>query len=290
VTLKTNRKRLPGWVRVAIAAISFLAAVLMLNQFTALLTGGDNPPERTELLIYLAATTAFASLVVVWLFRTRLDRKSFASLGFARQHTERLLAAGSLTATAIVCLSTLLLLAGGYIRFWGVDFSFAPFAMALMSMALIAFGEEIFFRGYVLSNLKCEMPPWAAILLSAGLFTLAHTQNPGITLLPLLSVFTAGLLLGIIYLATSSMWACMAFHFAWNLLIGPVLGYQVSGLQVESIFQMEPNGPAWITGSDFGLEGSALTTLLNLAAGAFLLRFAFFAPKTQRQAGTEPRR
>jgi membrane protease YdiL (CAAX protease family) len=282
--------RLPGWVRVAMAAISFLAVVLMLNQLTALLTGGENPPGGPELLLYLAATTAFASLVVVWLFRTRLDRKSFATLGLGRQYSGRLLAAGSLTATAIVCLSTLLLLAGGYISFWGVDFSFTPFATALLSMGLIAFGEELFFRGYVLSNLKSEMPQWAAILLSAGLFTLAHTQNPGVTLLPMLSVFTAGLLLGIMYLSTGSLWACMAFHFAWNLLIGPVLGYQVSGIQTESLLQMEPSGPAWITGSDFGLEGSALTTLLNLAAGAFLLRFTFFAHKKQRQAGHQPTR
>ncbi|MNZ96715.1 hypothetical protein D3C78_1159210 [compost metagenome] len=55
----------------------------------------------------------------------------------------------------------------------------------------------------------------------------------------------------------------MGLHFAWNALEG-LLGIPVSGLPAAGLFTVKANGAAWLTGGDFGLEGSIVTVILGL--------------------------
>ncbi|MNJ74853.1 hypothetical protein D3C77_718530 [compost metagenome] len=55
----------------------------------------------------------------------------------------------------------------------------------------------------------------------------------------------------------------MGLHFAWNALES-TLGIPVSGLPAAGLFTVKANGAAWLTGGDFGLEGSIITVILGL--------------------------
>jgi membrane protease YdiL (CAAX protease family) len=126
----------------------------------------------------------------------------------------------------------------------------------------VAFMEELVFRGYLLNNLMQSVNKWLALLITALLFAVVHISNPDVTILPVLNVFVAGLLLGINYIYTKNLWFSIFFHFIWNVFQGPVLGYEVSGFDMPFILEQNLEGPALLTGGEFGFEGSIICLLL----------------------------
>lgn len=62
----------------------------------------------------------------------------------------------------------------------------------------------------------------------------------------------------------------MMLHFAWNFFQGPVLGFKVSGLALQSIFEQQLKGPDLITGGQFGVEGSVIQSVVLLLTFASL--------------------
>lgn len=139
----------------------------------------------------------------------------------------------------------------------------------LVLMLMVAFSEELVFRGYVLRNLAQSMNTWLAIFLSAVLFTLVHAANPGIPLPGLLNTFLGGMLLGVTFIYSSNLWLPILFHFSWNFLQGPILGFNVSGLEFKSLLILEPKGAEWISGGEYGFEGSFVASGLLLLALLF---------------------
>lgn len=86
-------------------------------------------------------------------------------------------------------------------------------AFSLMVMALIpAIGEEMVFRGLLQKQLQRMMTnPYAAILVTAIVFSLAHFQVQRF-----LAIFLLGLILGLIYFWTRNLWIPIAGHFVFN--------------------------------------------------------------------------
>jgi membrane protease YdiL (CAAX protease family) len=133
-------------------------------------------------------------------------------------------------------------------------------------MVMVAVAEEMVFRGYILHNLMQSVNRYAALLITSALFALAHATNPNFNWLAFVNIFLAGLILGINYIYTQNLWYALLFHFAWNFLQGPVIGYEVSGLNFQSVFQLELKGNEIITGGKFGFEGSVIASLLLIIA------------------------
>lgn len=94
----------------------------------------------------------------------------------------------------------------------------AAVAEALLFWLLVAVGEEILFRGYVISTLRSSLNTPFSLLAAAGLFTLVHVINPEYYWFAFIYAFLLGLLLGVVFVWKSSLWKVIGFHFAWNLL------------------------------------------------------------------------
>jgi uncharacterized protein len=139
-------------------------------------------------------------------------------------------------------------------------------------MLLVAVSEELVFRGYLLHNLLQSTNKWVALLISSALFAGIHLGNPDVGILPIIEIFVGGLMLGINYIFTRNLWFGIALHFAWNFFQGPVFGFDVSGVPLPSLMQQDVNGPTWLTGGAFGLEGSVLALVLNGLLTAMLAR------------------
>ncbi|HLZ24354.1 MAG TPA: CPBP family intramembrane glutamic endopeptidase [Ktedonobacterales bacterium] len=75
------------------------------------------------------------------------------------------------------------------------------------------FCEEIFFRGFAFAGFLRGMPVWAAVLLSALLFGVAHGDMGSFALL-----FVIGVVLAVVRWRTGSIWPGMALHMANNAL------------------------------------------------------------------------
>jgi membrane protease YdiL (CAAX protease family) len=141
-------------------------------------------------------------------------------------------------------------------------------------LILVSFSEELVFRGYILNNLLQSMPKMPALLVSAILFAGFHTLNPDMSLLSFLNIFIAGMLMGVNYIFSRNLWFSIYFHFSWNFFQGPVLGFEVSGLDLPVMLEQNLRGSNLLTGGAFGLEASWLATF-TLSLTCILLYASF---------------
>jgi hypothetical protein len=71
-------------------------------------------------------------------------------------------------------------------------------------------------------------------------------------------VTLAGIFLGVVRLATVSLWAAFAAHLAWNFVLSGVLHAAVSGTAFPTPgYRVVDAGPDWLTGGAWGPEGGA---------------------------------
>lgn len=258
-----------GWLRALIFLLFYFVFFLSVSVFIMLLAP-DNiknaGASSGSFLFFSVILTAFFSILLVASFRKFIDRNSFSSLGlkFAASKKDALL--GFLTGIILLLIATLIMAASKNLVWIAVDFNAIELLSGIVLMLLVAFYEELVFRGYILNNLLQSLNPQKSLLISALLFALAHFGNPGIGLIGFLNIFLAGVLLGINYVYTKNLWFAVMLHFSWNFFQGYVLGFQVSGILLKSVLSQQTSGAAFITGGPFGLEASVISTLLYLLA------------------------
>ncbi len=271
-----------GWLRVLLFGCCFLAVTLLLTLLVVvpvLLSQTGVPIEQLKSnmagymadlasgnYLWLLVIVEFAvSFISVFMCRKWLDRRSWASLGWTFDGFGSEAATGLFMGPALLGITYILLLATGHLEWTDIVWDPSSLFVSLGLMLLIAFSEELVFRGYVLGNLLDSFSnKWIALGISAVLFAVFHFDNPGIHPLALVNLFLAGLLLGINYIYTKNLWFSVFFHFSWNFFQGPILGSRVSGMSLPSLLQTEIKGDLMITGGDFGLEGSILNTLVSV--------------------------
>jgi len=277
-----------GWLRVILFGVAFTLITLLIAIPAVLLitdvkrTDLQSAPITTlagqlkgNYLWLMLVLECIISLVSVWIFRVWVDRKSFSSLGLSIDGFGPEALAGLLTGPALVGISAIILLLTGHIQWTDVNPDPSTLVISLGMLMMIAFGEELVFRGYILNNLLTSFPnKWIALAISAGLFALFHITNPGMNTLAFANIFLAGLLLGVNYIYSKNLWFAIFFHLSWNFFQGPILGFRVSGLTLPSLFVLETKGDLLLTGGDFGLEGSMINTAVSLAA-LFVLAWGF---------------
>lgn len=155
---------------------------------------------------------------------------------------------------------------------WGA----AGSALALLLPA--AFFEELFIRGYAFSVLR-RMAGWKlALIVTSVVFGLLHAGNPGANAQSILAVIVAGFFLGAVFLATGSLYAVGAAHFAWNWTMVALLHTPVSGLVMPSPdYRTVDAGPDWLTGGAWGPESG-----LAAAGAEFVLLFILYGRYLRR--------
>ena len=92
-----------------------------------------------------------------------------------------------------------------------------PRLLALVMALASALGEEVFFRGFLLSLLARALGPGPGLLLAALVFALFHPVPDRRAWLYPLYVLFAGVLFGLAYLLTGSLVPGILAHFLYNL-------------------------------------------------------------------------
>jgi len=135
--------------------------------------------------------------------------------------------------------------------------------------------EEIVSRGVLFRIIEEGLGTWIALLLSAAVFGFLHIWNPHATVWSALAIaLEAGLLFGLIYHVTRSLWLCMGLHAAWNVTQGPFYGIAVSGFAQKGWLASTLQGPDWLTGGEFGAEASVIALCICSTLTAILLAIA----------------
>lgn len=257
-----------GWeILLAIAAMFVLKRICMLG--LSLWTDSEDG------WVGLFNGLGLYILFVVWFVIKVVRNKPLASIGLVRPDGKRLLTgflSGTLLLIAVIAMMLMLDIAnlqGDWLQpQWGrID----PVSLFIVSI-LAGVSEEVLCRGYIQQLLSSRLSPfWAMMIISAG-FSLGHMMNGGFTWISALNIALVSLFFSGVTILTGNLYFAIAFHTAWNLFQGYVFGVAVSGHPVEGIYSMELQGVSWLSGGSFGLEGSAITTLvLGLACAALLM-------------------
>jgi membrane protease YdiL (CAAX protease family) len=280
-----------GWLRALIYIILFfiLAALAAIIYFPEQLYTRD-PISIKELMkgdrMLIFTFILFVLAIVLTLaFRRWIDRKSFVSLGLDLKGHGKEAIGGAALSVLIICASSLLLRATGHLKWTDIIFDSRALLLASGSIVLVAFYEELIFRGYLLNNLMSSFPKWPALLISAVLFMCFHWNPSGF--FPMLNTMIMGLILGLNYIFTRNLWFSFCFHAGWKWMEIPVLGFS-NDESIQPLLQIELNGDENITGGKSGLEGSAMLMAVSLLG--LLLLYLFLQKKLNPGSQSVPGR
>lgn len=222
---------------------------------------------KTEMFIQFVAFTG-AVVIMYALF----ERKSGLSLGWKQPERFKASMVGSVWGIVLITLTFVGIWAFGGLQITQVHFDgdvLKGFAYAMLLFACVAINEELVSRGYIQGLIRTHFGPLIAIVITSILFACLHLGNDSILdgPLPLLNLFLAGVLFGVSREVTGGLWVPIGLHFTWNLFQGNVYGFEVSGLVIDDvIIETTRRGSDFISGGDFGAEGSLITTIILLIA------------------------
>jgi hypothetical protein len=277
-----GRLRAP-W-RLLLAAVVLVVALfatgLVLRSLGRSVVGGagNGLPTAVGAVATAASVVAAVALAGRYLDRRRLtdfglavDRDWLVDLGFG-------LGLGVTLLTGVFLVE----LAAGWVRVAGTfaaDGAFVPAALsALVLFACVGVYEELLARGYLLTNVAEALSPLGdrvavglAVLLSAGLFGLAHAGNPSATAVSTVTITLAGVVLALGYVLTADLAIPVGFHVSWNFAQGVVFGFPVSGRPIgPAVVAVDQRGPPVVTGGAFGPE-AGLVGVAALLVGAIAI-------------------
>lgn len=292
---RTGRVRW-GW-RLGLFLVLFLAVLLAAGLVLSQLPLGWS---ETTGMTAGAAVSAAAALAASWLLAERVEGVPLAALGLPVDALlPRDLGRGFLLGAGLIGVAVAAMAAAGWVRWTGEPDGFAlgAFLASLVQVTVFlgvaAFLEELIFRGYPFQVVAEGLGGGWALALTSLAFAVAHAWNPGLgpgalleeaspeKVIPLVNIGLAGLVLGLAYWRTYSLWFATGVHLGWNWTMGFAADLPVSGLEPGAAgyalfetpgFDAVLEGPALWTGGAFGPEGGLTVTLASLAGIAWLAR------------------
>ena len=231
-------------------------------------------------LLLNSAIALFAVTPSVFLARRFLDKRSITSLGLK---LDRQVLADVVVGFFIPFLVMGLIFLAEWSLGWLTLDGFAWQTDVILTVILntilylgilliVAWNEELLFRGYRLQNFSDGLNTTWGVLLSSVWFGIAHLANPNTDakFSVAIGIFLAGVFLAYGYLSTNQLWLPIGLHLGWNFFEGVVFGFPVSGLDIYRLIRITVDGPVLWTGGAFGPE-AGLVVLPGLLLGVTLI-------------------
>ena len=221
---------------------------------------------------------SFVIILFLFIFWVKvIEKNALSSLGFVKRNWLKYLGWGIMFSLVQMGVIALVYQVSGIGSFELNELSLEPilFILGLFPFWLLQGGtEEVATRGWLLTRIAARTNLPLAIAISSSLFGILHMGNAGVTFLSVLNIILDGVLAGLLFIYTDSIWLVVAQHGTWNYVQGNLLGFQVSGTGADaSIFSFTMgDGPDWLTGGAFGAEGSIITTLVLLVSLVIVYR------------------
>ena len=256
----------------------FSTAIGYLTEF---FSPGNGVPSIQEFFFHYILyyeLFSFVFILLLFIFWVKvIEKNSLSSLGFVKRNWLKYLVWGILLSLLQMGVIALVYQVCGIGTFELNELSLEPilFILGLFPFWLLQGGtEEVATRGWLLTRIAARTNLPLAIVISSSLFGILHMGNAGVTFLSVLNIILDGVLAGLLFIYTDSIWLVVAQHGTWNYVQGNLLGFQVSGTGADaSIFSFTMgDGPDWLTGGAFGAEGSIITTLVLLVSLVIVYR------------------
>jgi len=258
-----------GWQRILIFIVPYFVIVGFFQFLGMFIAGIDfknlNIEETSKQHVIESFFSLLGTLLVIWIFMKNFDKEHFIQVGLESKNRINDFVIGIGLGGFIMSSGYLLLISFKQIQFQIVVFDFNEIFMSVLLFVMVALTEEILCRGYILKNLMLSFNKYIALIVSSALFSLMHTFNPNFDLFGLISIFLAGILLGISYIHTKNLWFPIALHLSWNFF-QTFFGFKVSGKDIYSLIEISIPENNLLNGGDFGFEGSVFSIIASCIA------------------------
>ena len=291
VTWLKNSTIKHGWLKATLFLICFLIFGFVVHLILYIPGGEIIRPVLIVLGLYpdpwyyrewvtIALTNPFSALFWVWIFHKIINKQSFISLGLKLSGYKDDFIEGLLLGFGLTGLGFGVLYVFDFLLVEQVKFSLNNHLLYVFVFSLVALGEEIAIRGFILQNLASSFNKYIALVLSALAFVyirgdyshwndidfgiVAGIPSPWV-IVSLLNLFLVGILLGLYCIYKNNLWFPIGVNFSWSYFKTPVCGFQDTNFGLnETILKHN------LRVSDF--EGSILFTVLIIAGIVFVHR------------------
>lgn len=255
-------------VKILLALLTFMAVVIIGQQIAVkllALTSLDKDYRNLLKGLFVSFSCIFSYILFFKKYEKRTITE-FSTKGLAKN-----ISIGALIGFVLQSLTILVIyLNGSYsvVNINPVSFILIPFTI----MFTVAIIEEILVRGIIFRIVEEKLGSYISLTISAVLFGVFHLTNPHGTLISAICITTAGFLFGAIFMYSRNLWMPIALHFAWNFTQSGIFGAITSGNEkTSSLLEAKIQGPEFITGGEFGPEGSVQAIIFCAAATIILL-------------------
>lgn len=260
-----------AFLRFVVAVVWTIAAYVLSERAALTFSQGAAFPLIRDLFALLLFVVGYSYMAMAW-DRARNPLKAIGLV--VRRSTPREFGMGAALGWGMVAVFFLIVVFAGhfYIRLSSSPGLWGKLVLQLAILAVGALAAEAAFRGYPFQKLIETTGPLAATVLAALFFGILEVESPAA--IPAAAAWinaVAAATLSLAYLRTRALWFCWGLHFSWLATIGVLFGQPLAGDRgTSSIIQTFADGPTWLTGSEYGPEGSVVA-LAILWAGLLLL-------------------
>lgn len=244
---------------------------------------GDMPGGEASLLsqfvMILFSLFGFAIFILVTLLYCRIIEKRSALEIFGKKPLDYL--TGSLIAVGLLAVIIGFCLVTGSMTFEGLssDVQLPMLLLLLVGYMIQSAAEEVMCRGFLMGALREKVPAWLAVLISSTAFAFPHLSSimgmeAKYIVVAILNLYLVAILFSLLVLYRGNLWISCGLHFAWNYVLGGIMGLMVSGGDGAAfgLFLFKVENGTLLNGGTYGIEASVITTVvLGMVLAVMLL-------------------
>jgi uncharacterized protein len=251
-------------------------------------TRGQNILNSYQLIItYTSEFAMILTPIIAWKFimKRPLTNMGLSSIknGYKDLLTGLLFGALSIS----IVFVAIILSSNAVVESWKPQFSIDTLTY-LVLFVLVGFAEEIYGRGFIMAALRQTRSIPVVVIISSLIFSLLHSANAGIGLVPYLNIFLVGVLFAYMYLKSGNIWTGIGYHITWNYFQGNVYGFLVSGTNTKGMLTTRYEVNNLWNGGEFGPEGGFFVTIVIISG--LILTALLFKNRQFDFIATEPER
>ena len=197
-------------------------------------------------------------------------------MGFARNDGAALCVVGAVAGVVGLMVVFALFKGAGIVSDSGISTQVSVIALALAfaGYVILALGQEVFCRGYVLTSFSARYSVAVGMAVQTVVFTLFHVLIVGLSVFSVVNGVLMGVMFGLMFLKFGSIWPAIGFHSLWYFVQYIILGV-TSGAQAASYTTIMTttydSSNVLLSGGAGGFEASALAAAVYAAAIVCLL-------------------
>jgi hypothetical protein len=279
-SLARSGKRLTNPIVAVLMSIIVLIVCVILfgilrNIFVLPLLGDEQTRNASAMLSGLAELIGYTMgflpvLLLLWLWVSFYERRSFATLGLERNGAlVKFMRGVGLGALTMIVWTGLSLGMGGVRVENGAPHQQGAVAIGGVVLALLARliqspAEEIIFRGWVLPTVGARTRTWIAVIVSSFAFAIPHSLDLDRSPLAIVNIALFGVFLACYALYEGSIWGVCGWHVAYNWTQFNLFGFGVTPQETAggAIINLEYTTSNPLVTSGYVAEDGLLATLI----------------------------